>query len=83
MEERERIFELFYRIDNDTVRSAPGTGMGLALVQKLVGLLDGSISVDDTPGGGATFRVNLPLTSDALVDRTSLLSAAAITPYLC
>jgi two-component system OmpR family sensor kinase len=59
--ERDRIFERFYRIDSANSRMARGVGIGLALTRELVGLLQGSIAVVDTPGGGATFRVTLPL----------------------
>ncbi len=54
-EEREGIFELFYR--GTTSRGSRGTGIGLATVQKIVRLLAGRIWVEETPGGGATFCV--------------------------
>lgn len=62
-EERERIFDLFYRVDNEAARGARGVGIGLALVRQLVELLHGTISADETPGGGARFRVTFPLLS--------------------
>jgi signal transduction histidine kinase len=64
VEERERIFDRFYRVDNPAARSTRGVGIGLALVLELVKLLDGSISVDDAPGGGTRFTVELPLAPD-------------------
>jgi signal transduction histidine kinase len=62
-EERERIFDLFYRVDNEAARGARGVGIGLALVRQLVELLHGSITADEPPGGGARFRVTIPLLS--------------------
>jgi signal transduction histidine kinase len=60
-EERERIFDRFYRVDNPTTRSKRGIGIGLALVLELVELLAGSVRVGDAPGGGTRFTVEFPL----------------------
>ena len=56
-DERERIFEVLYR--GARTRHLPGTGVGLALVHKIVQLYGGRIWVEDTPGGGATFSFEL------------------------
>jgi len=56
-EERGRIFETFFR--GSTGKSAPGTGIGLATVKKITKLYGGSVWVEETPGGGATFFVEL------------------------
>lgn len=56
--EREKIFDPFFRgINSGEVR---GTGIGLAIVRKVARLYGGRVWVEDTPGGGATFRVELP-----------------------
>nr|WP_218907842.1 HAMP domain-containing sensor histidine kinase [Micromonospora jinlongensis] len=63
-EQAERVFERFYRADAARTRRADGntgTGLGLAIVAALVAAHHGSVSVAETPGGGATFRVRLPL----------------------
>jgi signal transduction histidine kinase len=64
--ERERIFELFYRINDGAGRATRGIGIGLALARQLVHQLDGTITAEETPGGGATFRVTIPLASQAV-----------------
>jgi PAS domain S-box-containing protein len=55
--ERERIFELFYR--GATNEEIQGTGIGLATIQKIAGFFDGKAWVEETPGGGSTFKVNI------------------------
>ena len=63
-EQAERVFERFYRADAARTRRAggnTGTGLGLAIVAALVAAHHGSVEVAETPGGGATFRVRLPL----------------------
>ncbi|MFC7549540.1 ATP-binding protein [Plantactinospora sp. GCM10030261] len=63
-EQAERVFERFYRADSARTRRAAGstsTGLGLAIVAALVAAHHGSVEAAPTPGGGATFRVRLPL----------------------
>lgn len=55
--ERDRIFEVFYR--GITGASKDGTGIGLATVRKIARLFGGRAWVDETPGGGSTFWVEL------------------------
>lgn len=62
-EDREHVFERFYRADASRTRSSGGSGLGLSIVHALVVAHAGSVVVDETPGGGATFRVTLPLTT--------------------
>ncbi len=67
-EQAERVFERFYRVDAARTRRAGGpisTGLGLAIVAALVAAHHGTVEVDKTPGGGATFRVKLPLLPEA------------------
>ena len=58
---REQIFERFWRADTSRARETGGAGLGLAIVASIVSSLHGSVRVDETPGGGATFTVALPL----------------------
>jgi signal transduction histidine kinase len=67
-DDQERIFEQFERTD-DSRKHAAGLGLGLYITRKIVGLHDGQISVQSTPGQGATFIVDLPLHAKA-VDST-------------
>lgn len=58
---RERIFERFWRADTSRTRETGGSGLGLAIVAGIVAGHSGHVEVLETPGGGATFRVSLPL----------------------
>lgn len=53
------IFESFTQERADTTRFFGGTGLGLSICQKLVGLLDGSITLESEKGEGSTFFVDL------------------------
>ena len=59
--DRERIFERFWRGPVARQKTSRGSGLGLALVAEHSRLLGGSIAVDDAPGGGARFVVELPV----------------------
>jgi two-component system OmpR family sensor kinase len=58
--QRERIFERFHRSDPLRSRDQGGSGLGLSIATAVVGAHGGRISVTDTPGGGATFRIEVP-----------------------
>lgn len=57
---REKIFGRFWRADSSRNRETGGSGLGLAIAKSIVEAHHGEVSVHDTPGGGATFRVDLP-----------------------
>ena len=58
---REKIFQRFWRADTSRNRDTGGSGLGLAIVASIVAAHKGEVEVVETPGGGATFRVVLPL----------------------
>lgn len=58
--DRTRVFDKFTRLGNHLTRSHQGVGLGLHIAKQSVEHLDGRIWVDETPGGGATFRFTLP-----------------------
>jgi two-component system OmpR family sensor kinase len=62
-EELERIFEPFYRADPSRSRDNGGAGLGLSIVNAVVVAHGGRVEVKQTTGGGATFEVELPLSS--------------------
>ncbi|MGC2939358.1 MULTISPECIES: ATP-binding protein [unclassified Brevibacterium] len=59
-----RIFERFYRLDVSRTRDTGGSGLGLSIVKAIVENHHGAISVHETPGGGATFRIDLPISEN-------------------
>ena len=59
-EDGAKIFERFYRSDTSRTRDTGGTGLGLAIVAAIVGSHGGSVRHLETPGGGATFVIELP-----------------------
>jgi two-component system OmpR family sensor kinase len=65
-EQADRVFERFYRADQARTRQAGGTGLGLAIVSALVTAHGGTVTVEPTPGGGATFRIVLPLAPEVV-----------------
>ncbi|MBF4584404.1 HAMP domain-containing histidine kinase [Curtobacterium sp. VKM Ac-2865] len=58
---RDKIFQRFWRADTSRARDTGGSGLGLAIVSGIVSAHQGSVEVIDTVGGGATFRIWLPL----------------------
>jgi two-component system OmpR family sensor kinase len=57
-----KVFERFYRVDASRARGqGGGSGLGLSIVSAVITAHGGRVGVAPTPGGGATFRVELPL----------------------
>jgi signal transduction histidine kinase len=60
-EERERLFERFFRGEEARTMQIPGSGLGLAIVKEVVALHGGSIEVESEEGKGSRFTMRLPL----------------------
>lgn len=58
--EQKRVFEAFYRVGSELTRTAPGTGLGLALVEAHARAYGGKVELESKPGQGSTFRMVLP-----------------------
>ncbi|WP_137936821.1 response regulator [Chitinivorax sp. B] len=72
-----RLFKPFTQLDSSASRKAEGTGLGLAVVQQLVVLHGGTISMASEPGLGCCFTVWLPLRQDPVIEDTQPLSATS------
>ncbi|MBG9566418.1 sensor histidine kinase [Brevibacillus agri] len=59
-EERQHIFERFYKGDKSRNREATGSGLGLAIVHKIVQAAKGIIDIESDIGAGTTVKVSLP-----------------------
>jgi two-component system OmpR family sensor kinase len=70
---RTKVFERFFRADASRTRQAGGAGLGLAIVSALVAAHGGRVWVTDTPGGGATFRVELPLADTPMAHASAIV----------
>lgn len=55
------IFEPFIQVDGSCVRTHQGAGLGLAIVRRLVDLMDGQIQIESVQGEGTSVAVTLPL----------------------
>jgi two-component system, OmpR family, phosphate regulon sensor histidine kinase PhoR len=55
-----RLTERFYRVDVTESRAQGGTGLGLALVKHILNRHHGRLTIESSPGAGATFTVHLP-----------------------
>jgi PAS domain S-box-containing protein len=75
-----KLFQSFVQIDSSLNREYSGTGLGLALVKRLIHLHGGNVSVSSTPGQGSCFAIRLPLTIPPATEATlEAASAPAAT----
>lgn len=65
---RARVFEQFGHVDPSDANRFGGTGLGLAVVDRLVQAMGGQVGIDDRPGGGARFWVEVAF--DAVPDQS-------------
>jgi len=71
------IFQEFYQVDGTYTRKHQGTGLGLALVQRMVELHDGTVEVESVPDQGSTFTLVFP---DCIRVREKTRKEAAAVP---
>jgi CheY-like chemotaxis protein len=64
-EDVDRIFEEFFQVDGSYSRSYGGTGLGLALVRRMLQMLGGRIELQSTPGEGSCFTIRI---ADCVLD---------------
>lgn len=62
-EARELVFERFQRLDS--TKSAQGSGLGLTIVAAIAAAHDGTVLLDEAPGGGSIFTIRIPLSTEA------------------
>lgn len=61
--DRERLFHPFQRMGDGAPRHGAGVGLGLAVARGFSRAMGGEVTIEDTPGGGATFVVELEAAS--------------------
>ena len=59
-EDRERVFERFYRVDKSHSKAIGGTGLGLSIVKHGAALHNARVELDSAPGKGTTVRLRFP-----------------------
>lgn len=69
------LFQRFYQVDGSCTRAYEGTGIGLALVNQFVQLLNGHVTVASQEGKGTTFTIGLPIEEACLSENEDKLNA--------
>ena len=64
-EDRERVFERFYRVDKSHSKAIGGTGLGLSIVKHGAALHNAQVELDSAPGKGTTVRLRFPKEQNA------------------
>jgi two-component system, OmpR family, sensor histidine kinase KdpD len=63
VDDRSQVFAPFQRLDDHGASGGTGVGLGLAIARGFVEAMHGTVTLDDTPGGGLTATVGLPIAS--------------------
>ena len=74
--QQERIFDEFVQADGSVTRRFGGTGLGMSIVRRLVGMMDGQLELTSEEGKGTTFIVTLPLPEVDQADKAATASTA-------
>ncbi|MDR2027745.1 MAG: HAMP domain-containing histidine kinase [Prevotellaceae bacterium] len=64
-ENKDRIFDQFFRVNTGNVHDIKGFGLGLSYVKKIIDLTDGTVSVESEKDVGTTFYIWLPLVNNS------------------
>ncbi len=72
-----RLTERFYRVDVSDSRQQGGTGLGLALVKHILNRHGGRLTIESTPGQGASFCMHLPLSTGESVPAPEIAEKSA------
>jgi signal transduction histidine kinase len=59
-DQRDRVFEPYFRLESSRARATGGTGLGLAIARATARALGGDLTLEDRPGGGLTVRLTFP-----------------------
>lgn len=84
--DRPRVFEPFWRGTDQQASGAPGAGLGLAIARQIARSHGGDIAIEESPSGGALFKITLPLanvgakTAGSDVSRSRASGAMRQTP---
>ena len=77
VEQQRQLFQVFVPGDSSSTRSYGGTGLGLALTQRIALLMGGEVGVDSAPGQGSTFWMSVRLGKEKGDSRGSGAALAA------
>ena len=77
VDKRDEVFEAFSQLQPSQTRVVGGTGLGLSIVKSLVQHMGGEISLGESPSGGASFTIRLPLRAGAAHLASETLSGTA------
>lgn len=65
-DEKDKIFDKFYRSENEETQSRSGHGLGLSLAREIIQLHNGTLTLNSTPGSGSEFIINIRKDTDLL-----------------
>lgn len=63
-DDKQKVFNRFYRVDKARSRDKGGNGLGLSIAHRLIEAYHGNISIESSLGSGSIFQVNLPILQD-------------------
>jgi signal transduction histidine kinase len=64
IEDQDKVFDMFHRLDNTDSREIYGYGLGLPMVARLIHAMDGDVLIEGNTGGGTRVRFSLPSADD-------------------